>query len=113
MSIFSLPTRTRHHQDDADSAPDDRPRVPSFAEVRQTTGPAAEFDWGFTLQPMTMAEIAALEPAEWETAPMQAPDLLGFAAELRELLDQPSPATNWLSKLAAEFGEQAAGEVSL
>jgi hypothetical protein len=97
------------------------PRVPSFEEVRLTTreqdrgdrdvtsGPAAGFDWGFALKPMTMAEIAALPAAEWETEaasvlPTDPAALMAHAwrmawAPIEALLADPEPDTDWADAL--------------
>lgn len=93
MNIFAPPKpRTKSGPD---AAPAEYPRVPTFEEVRVTTreqdrevtsGPAAVFDWGAPLPPMTMQEIAAQEPAEWETTgsiarnPDPTPDLRAAVA---------------------------------
>lgn len=116
MNIFAPPKpRTKSGPD---AAPADYPRVPTFEEVRVTTreqdrevttGPAAGFDWGFALKPMTMAEIAALPAAEWETAPTTAlptdpAALMAHAwrlawAPIETLLADPEPDTDWADAL--------------
>lgn len=52
MKILAPPSRWRHHP------------KPDSDVVRR--GPAAVFDWGVPLKPMTMTQIAAQPAAEWE-----------------------------------------------
>lgn len=55
-------------------------RRPKRETVRQ--GPAAVFNWGAPLQQKSMAEIAAMEPAEWETTATRAVDRHGLPPSL-------------------------------
>ena len=44
----------------------ERPSVPDVKAIRETVaGPAAAFDWGSPLPPMSMTRIAALPEPEW------------------------------------------------
>ena len=100
-----------------------RHRVPPFAVLQDTArrsdpeagreivrvGPAADFNWGAPLPPMTMQEIAEQEPAEWETtaAPLPLTDPVALiehawqmaVTPLLELLAEPEPDTDWHDKL--------------
>lgn len=107
MNIFAPPKPRAKSGPTA--APASPPRVPSFEEVRLTTqkqpgrettrtGPAAGFDFGFTLPEMTMAEIAAMPPAEWETTRRP---IAAIQAELGPdpLSAEPIPLTDWADAL--------------
>ncbi len=64
MKILAPTTLRRHHRTTAERI--EPARVPSFADVRETVaGPAAAFDWGSPLPPMSMTRIAALPEPEW------------------------------------------------